>query len=132
MKNTLTTFLLSALLIALAGSALAADVNVTQTGFTFDPADVTIQAGDTVIWSWSTGAHTVTSGVDLGDPDAGDLFDATLDSANPTFSFTFNDAGVFPYFCRPHVSLGMTGTIRVEGSVAAEATSWHAVKSLFQ
>src|SRR5258708_21134568 len=34
----------------------------TGGGMTFTPATVTINAGDTVMWVWDSGLHTVTSG----------------------------------------------------------------------
>src|SRR5262249_57895087 len=37
-------------------------VQVGQDGFTFAPANLTIQAGDTVRWVWSSSGHSVVSG----------------------------------------------------------------------
>jgi plastocyanin len=120
------------LTIALAGLATAAEHDVEQQGLTFVPADLTIEVGDTVNWMWTSGSHTVTNGADLDDPDLGTLFDAPLNADNATFSYTFDEEGVFPYLCRPHASLDMVGTITVESGVAAEATTWHGVKALFR
>ncbi len=39
---------------------------------------------------------------------------APTESSGNTYSFTFTTAGSYPYFCRPHASLGMTGTITVQ------------------
>jgi plastocyanin len=30
------------------------------------------------------------------------------------YSYTFSQAGTFPYYCKPHVSLNMTGTVVVQ------------------
>lgn len=38
---------------------------VNQVGFTFVPADITVNPGDTVEWHWFSGIHTVTSGTPL-------------------------------------------------------------------
>ncbi|MFW6202154.1 MAG: plastocyanin/azurin family copper-binding protein, partial [Gemmatimonadota bacterium] len=35
------------------------------------------------------------------------------DGADP-FYHTFEDSGEFPYFCDPHQSVGMTGSVTVE------------------
>ena len=76
---------------------------------------VTINAGDTVRWNWRGGIHTVTSGVSSNLQDnPGELFDETINGSNPTFEFTFSEAGTFPYFCRPHESLNMKGIIEVQ------------------
>lgn len=101
----------------LAVSAPAAIHTVTQVGLTFVPEDLTVNVGDTVEWVWSTGLHTVTSGIDLADPELGILFDEPLDSSNTLVSYTFDHPGEVPYLCRFHFGLGMTGIIRVTTGV---------------
>ena len=109
------------LLVCLAAApAFAATHTIFQSGFTFSPADLTIAAGDTVVWQWSSGAHTVTNGTSLGDPNLGNLFDAALNAGASTFTHVFADEGVVPYLCRPHAGLGMTGTVTVEAAAAAD------------
>ena len=69
-------------------------------------SDIEIPVGTTVVWD-STSAtedisrrfHTVTSG-NPGDPDAGNLFDSGEISKGDLFSYTFNQVGEFPYFCK--------------------------------
>lgn len=129
LKPTLCVALVAVLV---AGAATATDYNVNQTDFAFNPAALVIQVGDTVHWLWSSNSHTVTNGTGPGDPDAGTIFDAPLDAGNPSFSYTFTTAGNYPYFCRPHVTLGMTGTITVESSVPVESGSWADIKALFR
>src|SRR5262245_35510011 len=73
---------------------------------------MTIIRGQTVLWKWMDGTHSVTSGKS-GDINAGSLFDQPLDVNNPTFSFTFNTSGTFDFFCRPHVTFGMRGVVVV-------------------
>ena len=87
---------------------------VEQIGTTFVPADITVQPGDTIMWNWSLGNHTVTSGTPCT-PD-GLFFDEVLDSVNPQVSFVVPDDGTtfIPYFCIPHCLIAMTGTITVE------------------
>ena len=71
-----------------------------------------IHLGDVVTWNWVSGFHTVTSGTDSGDPNAGAMFDQTIDSSHKTFSFQFNTPGYFPYFCFVHEG-SMIGTVHV-------------------
>ena len=94
-------------------------VKVGEGGFSFNPSDVTISVGDTVHWVWAASGHTVTSGTG-GTPD--DKFCSPNDtncatsptsSVGATYDHTFATAGAYPYFCRPHFSMGMTGTITV-------------------
>lgn len=122
------------LLVALASAAGAAVHVVNQINNTFVPNDITIDVGDTVQWVHSSGSHTVTNGTGPTDPLVGTLFDALLTTG--TFSYVFTVPGDVPYFCRPHVSLGMTGIVRVNPPTAAadgfEGASWSRVKTLYR
>jgi plastocyanin len=73
---------------------------------------VHINVGDTVTWQWVSGFHTATNGVDGGDPNLGLIFDGPLNAGQTTFSHTFTDAGVIPYFCQVHEGT-MVGYIAV-------------------
>ena len=89
-----------------AGSASAVEVS----GFKFAPATLEVAKGTTVTWTnKDTTKHTVTSGKD-GTKDS--KFDGPLADAPGTFSFTFTEAGSYPYFCSIHKS--MVGTITVK------------------
>lgn len=122
MKSILTILVAGLGLILAPALAGAITHTVNQNGLSFDPADITIEVGDTVEWIWGGGNHTVTSGTDLSDPDVGVLFDAPLNSGNPSFSFTFTEAGVQDYFCRPHVNFGMVGTVTVTSASPVDQT----------
>jgi len=81
-----------------------------ETNSCFSPADITINAGDTVHWmNVDTGAHTATSGSAAEGPSG--VFDSDLLMADGTYSFTFEEAGIYDYFCRIHP--WMTGTVTV-------------------
>jgi plastocyanin len=80
----------------------------------FVPADVTIKAGQSVMWTSNENVpHTVTSGTGPTDPSAGASFDQQLPSSGATFTQQFTSPGVFPYFCRFHFAMGMKGTVTV-------------------
>ncbi len=96
--------------------------SVTQTvqvgptdSIAFVPATLTINQGDTINWIWSSTiySHSTTSGSNgIGDG----KWDSGIFLAPHSFSFTFNNFGVFSYFCRVHFSIyGMSGTIIVRG-----------------
>jgi plastocyanin len=91
-------------------TASAAIANVTVTNFAFVPATTSISIGDTVVWTWATGAnnHNVTS--TSGSPAW--TASATLDFP-ASFTNTFSSAGSFPYECSIHL---FTGTINVAGA----------------
>lgn len=129
MKRAL--LLLSASAALTAAAAMADVAVVTQVGFTFDPAVVTLSPGDTVRWVYTSGDHTVTSGTGPFDPESGFLFDGPLTAASPLFEHVFDDPGEYPYFCIPHFFFGMTGVVIVEEATSTEGATWSSIKTLF-
>jgi plastocyanin len=78
--------------------------SVTIEDFDFDPPDVAIQPGDTVMWvNRGNTPHTVTS-------DDGQ-FDSEVLNPGESFMFTFPEAGTFSYHCEIHPF--MTGSVTV-------------------
>ena len=110
-------------LLAFAGSASAAGPTaISIIDQSYQPADATIQVGDTVTWTVTKAIadpHSVTAGTPS---DSGKQFDskATLHANGDTFSQTFNTAGSFPYYCIVHPSQ-MHGTITVLGAAGSGA-----------
>ncbi len=86
----------------------------TLTNNVFGPNSVQVSVGDTVTWTNDDlQLHTVTSGIN-GQPDG--RFDSSpnlnpLIAPGQTFSHTFTEAGVYPYYCAHHPS--MVGTVIV-------------------
>lgn len=77
---------------------LEGKVSIDIAGFKFSESSVTIRVGTTVTWTnKDDGKHTVTS-------DDGVAFNSSL-SDGATFSFTFTEAGEFPYHCDIHRSM---------------------------
>lgn len=77
----------------------------------FNPANLTIQAGDTVRWTNAAGGnpHDVT---------ADDFSFASQTTTQFVFDITFDDPGNVPYHCTVHGAaggIGMSGMITVEG-----------------
>jgi len=67
----------------------------------FSPANITINAGDTVEWvNIDSSAHTVTA----GSPSNAqiEIFDSSLIIIDASWSFTFDKAGSYAYFCMIH------------------------------
>lgn len=86
-------------------------VEVFVSGTAFNPQTVTVNPGDIVRWTVN-GSHTITSGTGLADPQAGADFDVPR-TTGQEFTRLFVELGTFPYFCRLHVGMGMTGTVNV-------------------
>lgn len=94
----------------------------------FSPAEITIDAGETVVFvNDSTQSHTVTAYEDrtpggapyfasggFSDEAAAraDLAEGLIDPGE-RYEVTFEEPGTYEYFCIPHEELGMTGTITV-------------------
>jgi uncharacterized protein (TIGR03118 family) len=86
--------------------ALAMTTNVVYQNYSFTPQTVTIQVGDTVVWTNAGGLHTIT----------GDTTQDQFCGSNAipvSCSETFTNAGTFPYHCEFHAPLGMVGTVIV-------------------
>ena len=74
------------------------------------PQDITISTGDTVQWdNVDTAAHTVSGGSPADGPSG--VFDSSLLMAGGDYSFTFDDAGNYDYFCMVHP--WMVGSVTV-------------------
>jgi plastocyanin len=71
-------------------------VGVGIVNFSFGPASVTINVGDSIKWTVLEGTHTVSL------------------TPGGVFSRTFDQAGSYPYFCTIHPST-MKGTVTVNG-----------------
>lgn len=84
---------------------------VTLTATAFEPATITIKAGETVTWKWETGTHDVESGTNCAP-------DGTFSSGEPVtganFEHKFDTAGTFDYFCSVHCGSGMVGKVIVQ------------------
>jgi len=80
--------------------------NVEIKSFVFSPSPLTINIGDTVIWTNEDSTpHTVTS-------DSGSELDSVTFREGETYSHTFDEAGTFDYHCAIHPN--MKGEIVVE------------------
>jgi plastocyanin len=111
--------------------ATAATVQVDMIGLDFVPDTIYINLGDTVTWvNASAIIHTSTSGTN-GVPDG--YWDSGNILAGDSFSFVFDSLGVFPYYCTPHWTLGMIGTVIVgQTSIGEFESSVNPVVSMSQ
>jgi plastocyanin/glucose/arabinose dehydrogenase len=99
-----------------AAEAEAATVEVKVQNNQFVPQTVNVKVGDTVRWVWEGSGHSVTSGSSCA-PNG--QWNSDIRSSGASFQQTFSTVGQFPYFCAPHCSAGMTGTVIV---VSADTT----------
>lgn len=96
--NPITLGLVAALAIGLiALPALAATADVEIEGGSYHPASLTVESNTTVTWTnYDRVSHTVTS--------TGGLFDSGPLEQSDAFSYTFTDAGTYPYGCTLNAS----------------------------
>lgn len=82
---------------------------VAINGFAYRPNVLQIAVGDAVRWTNSDEVlHTVTL---IDQTDSVQTFDGELPEAGTEFTFTFNQAGTYQYFCTRHTF--MNGTVVV-------------------
>lgn len=87
----------------------------------FDPAETTVEVGATVEWVWDSDTHTVTP---ESVPDGSDWegTGSTTHDAGYSHSHTFETEGQYDYYCEPHRSAGMVGTLTVGDASAGDGT----------
>ncbi|PSQ49299.1 plasmid stabilization protein [Halobacteriales archaeon SW_6_65_15] len=84
--------------------------------FAFDPETISVSPETTVVWVWEKGYHNiVTSSIPEDGSWEGTPGDATITYGRGyTYRKTFSVVGDYTYYCQPHLSAGMVGTVTVE------------------
>src|ERR1051326_4360748 len=89
-----------------------ASVNIVD--FAFDPAAVTINVNDSVVWTWvGPTIHTTTSTTGLWDS-------GIMSSTAPQFTHTFSSSGSFPYICTLHPFMTASVTVTPPAPTGAD------------
>lgn len=79
-------------------------VEVVIRNSNFNPSEISIEKGTTIIWTnYDSQGHTVT---------VEGLFDSKTITKEKSFTYTFNDIGEYEYYCKIHSQ--MIGTIVVK------------------
>ena len=84
-------------------------VTVDSTNLRFNPSTVTLNEGDTLRFVWGGQALPHNSVEENGVFDSGDP-ERDLDFGHV---FDYDSAGTYNFFCEPHESVGMLGTVTV-------------------
>jgi plastocyanin len=140
-RNFLRGTAAAAATAAVASSSASAQEGQTHTvdmtdELVFDPESLTIAPGDTVVWeNVGSVGHSVTayeedipaeaeyfasggfdneSAARSNYPGQGDI------AGGESYEYTFETTGTYEYFCIPHESVGMVGTITVQEGGAQE------------
>ena len=88
------------------GSGSAGGAKVSMEGIKFNPASVTVKAGDKVTWTNKDSVGHDVTGDNFKSGDSGGL------QNGDTFSQTFDKKGTFDYVCTVHP--GMKGSVTVK------------------
>ena len=116
--------------VALSGTATAypsvaaqAESKVgTTADFKYDPVSVTVPVGGKVTWTNTGGGyHTVTGGENAKDESS--PMQGVIASDGSTYSVTFDKPGTYPYFCEPHLQMGMKGEVIVTAAGGGAGTT---------
>lgn len=108
LRTLFATFIIAFFSLNLAGQTTH---QVAVTDFAFTPSQLTITAGDKVVWT-NTGAmgHNV-NGTAATFPSNPESFGNDV-GLNWTYEFVFNTTGTYDYHCNPHLT-GMKGKVIV-------------------
>ncbi len=110
-KQGFLAIVMFAVFLMFSFGASATIYTVAVSNYKFEPKEITINEGDTVVWVNSDGHHNV-DGMKTAYPSNPESFgnDAGMDW---TYQFIFSTAGTYNYQCDPHVGFGMVGKITV-------------------
>jgi plastocyanin len=92
--------------------------------FVFEPKEVEVAVGDTVVWEFKSAGHNVSAvpkdsetvsipngAKPFASYESGDLYAVVPEGE--TYEHTFETPGEYTYVCIPHVTSGMVGTVTV-------------------
>lgn len=112
-----TKLLMLATLITIALQAQTTHDLIWERGFESPEADLTIDIGDTVRWTWTDEVpHTVESNTGSTETFSSPI----LTGLGQTYSYTFTVEGVNPYFCGIHGANNMSGVITVQEGLSVD------------
>jgi plastocyanin len=96
-------------------AASAGQVRVNLASLSFNPGTASANLGDRIVWIWTSGTHTVTSGDgNTGTPD-GIFNSGNLGISSAAYSWKSTVSGSIPYYCIVHGAL-MLGTLDIADS----------------
>ena len=113
--RTLTSYIMAAVLMVFsytATSQTSHSVIINSVNNSFTPSSLTINIGDTVVWSNDGGFHNVNGDLSTfsSNPD-GTIFSGSANNSWSVYEWVCTTAGSYDYQCDPHAGMGMVGTI---------------------
>ncbi|MFB6078816.1 MAG: halocyanin domain-containing protein, partial [Halarchaeum sp.] len=82
--------------------------------YAYAPPAVRVSPGTEVVFEWTSNTHNIV----VEDQPSGANWEGVSEIKNSGYSYshTFETAGVYKYYCDPHLGLGMKGAVVVGGS----------------
>lgn len=107
--------------------ALALDSDQGAGQFVFSPAVVWLEPGATITFENTSGSHSATAYHPNNDqplriPTGAASFDSGVMEEGESFEQTFDEPGVYNYYCTPHEGLGMVGLVIVREATPGPGT----------
>ena len=109
---------LSALFLV-AASLTAGAQTINQSGFSFSPATLTVDAGDDITITIGS-PHTCTEVTEATWNANGNTSNGGFNCSAGTHPLTLTIRGTYYYVCQPHASMGMKGQIIVNSTTGVE------------
>jgi plastocyanin len=108
----------AACLLAAAAPALAGQIRIDVSSNFFSDSTVVANPGDQLVWVWTAGTHSVTSGTAGTSTGDGKFNSLSQSGAGKSFAWKSPGAstGVVHYYCVPHFGFGMHGRINFSAS----------------
>lgn len=100
-KSLLSSLGVIILSLFLVNGVFAVKHTVNVQNYSFVPANLNVQVGDTIRWVWVNGSHTTTS---TTIPGSAPSWDEPINSSNTSYEYRVTVAGVYNYLCTPHSS----------------------------
>lgn len=112
-----TRLLMLAIVLTIGMQAQTTHDLIWERNFTSPEADLTIDVGDTVRWTWTDDVpHTVQN-----QNGSTETFNSGVITGNGmTYSYTFTVEGTNPYFCGVHGAGSMSGVITVQQGLSVD------------
>ncbi len=120
-SRSLAALLATLASIAVPATSRAGEVRVNISNFAFSPVDATLNLGDHMVWIWTGGSHSTTSGDPFGSPSGpvpDGIWDSGVRSLGGEYSWKADRSDMLTYYCVLHWASYMIGSVNIVPSGA--------------
>lgn len=98
---------------------------VSSVNFAFVPANLSANVGDTIRFRYTSGSNHTTTSARI--PAGAAVWDSPLTPTALVYNYVVTTPGTYTYLCKPHASLGMTGSFVVSAVAPVKMTGLKAL-----